>query len=247
VRRELTSRHFAPGRFLSVHYGFIPPDLIIVHTEDQTDRKRAEEVLRESEERFRTIFENSSAAMAILDRDTTISMVNKEYCKRSLYEEEDVIGKSWTTLIPPGDLERLKEYNRKRLIDPKSAPERYEFTFYRKDGELRHSLMSVAIIPTSQNIVCSFVDITDLKLAEKERENLITELRDALSKIKTLSGMLPICTSCKKIRDDKGYWSQIESYIKHHSEAEFSHSICPECAKNMYPEDYKRMYPEYDK
>lgn len=90
-------------------------------------------------------------------------------------------------------------------------------------------------------------EITDRKQAERERERLILELKDALSKIKTLSGMLPICTSCKKIRDDKGYWNQIETYIKHHSEAEFSHGICPECAKILYPELYKKMYPEYDK
>ena len=82
-------------------------------------------------------------------------------------------------------------------------------------------------------------DVTERKQAEEERDKLILELRDALSKIKTLSGMLPICASCKKIRDDKGYWTQIESYIKHHSEAEFSHSICPECAKKLYPEFYK--------
>lgn len=61
------------------------------------------------------------------------------------------------------------------------------------------------------------------------------ELKDAFSKIKILSGFLPICASCKKIRDDKGYWNQIESYIRDHSEAEFSHSICPECAKKLYP------------
>jgi DNA repair exonuclease SbcCD ATPase subunit len=90
-------------------------------------------------------------------------------------------------------------------------------------------------------------EITERKHAEEERETLILELRDALSKIKTLSGMLPICSSCKKIRDDKGYWNQIESYIKSHSEAEFSHSICPECAKNIYPDFYKYMYPELDK
>lgn len=62
------------------------------------------------------------------------------------------------------------------------------------------------------------------------------ELKEALSKIKILSGFLPICSSCKKIRDDKGSWKQIESYIKNHSEAEFTHGICPECIKKLYPE-----------
>lgn len=76
-------------------------------------------------------------------------------------------------------------------------------------------------------------------MQEKERENLILELTEALSKVKKLSGMLPICASCKKIRDDKGYWNQIESYIGDHSEAEFSHGICPDCAKKLYPEFYK--------
>jgi hypothetical protein len=63
-----------------------------------------------------------------------------------------------------------------------------------------------------------------------------TSLEDALAKVKKLSGFLPICAGCKKIRDDKGYWNQIEAYIKQHSEAEFSHGICPECAKRLYPE-----------
>lgn len=71
---------------------------------------------------------------------------------------------------------------------------------------------------------------------EKARDLLICELRDALSRVKTLSGLLPICASCKKIRDDKGYWNQIETYIKERSEAEFSHSICPECRKKLYPD-----------
>ena len=66
----------------------------------------------------------------------------------------------------------------------------------------------------------------------------IIELKDAIEKVQTLSGLLPICASCKKIRDDKGYWQQIEAYIREHSEAEFSHSVCPECAKELYPEVY---------
>lgn len=71
---------------------------------------------------------------------------------------------------------------------------------------------------------------------EKEKDNLIRELRQALEDVKQLSGLLPICASCKKIRDDKGYWNQIESYLKKHTGADFSHSLCPECAKKLYPD-----------
>ena len=71
-----------------------------------------------------------------------------------------------------------------------------------------------------------------------ERQRLMTELRVALDHIKQLQGMLPICSVCKKIRDDRGYWNRIESYISEHSEAKFSHSLCPDCAKELYPNLY---------
>ncbi len=72
--------------------------------------------------------------------------------------------------------------------------------------------------------------------AERAKEETIIKLQDALTKVKTLSGLLPICAWCKKIRDDKGYWNQLEKYIGEHSDAEFTHSICPECAAKLYPE-----------
>ena len=78
------------------------------------------------------------------------------------------------------------------------------------------------------------------KRIENEKEQAIAELQEALAKVKLLSGFIPICASCKKIRDDKGYWQQVESYIQKHSNAEFSHSICPECTHRLYPE----LYPE---
>lgn len=71
---------------------------------------------------------------------------------------------------------------------------------------------------------------------EKEQEELIKNLQDALREIKTLQGIVPICSFCKKIRDDKGFWSQVEFYISQHTEAEFSHGICPDCRKKHYPE-----------
>ena len=69
---------------------------------------------------------------------------------------------------------------------------------------------------------------------KKKQEELIRELKESMDKVKTLSGLLPICASCKKIRDDNGYWTQIENYIRDHSEAEFTHGFCPACVKKLY-------------
>ncbi|MBI9093214.1 MAG: PAS domain-containing protein [Desulfobacterium sp.] len=77
-------------------------------------------------------------------------------------------------------------------------------------------------------------DITELKQKEEEREKLIREIQDALEKVKILSGLVPICANCKKIRDDKGYWNQIEGYIQKYSELKFSHGMCPECSDEFY-------------
>ena len=79
-----------------------------------------------------------------------------------------------------------------------------------------------------------------LTRSNKELMEKNKEIESAFLKVKTLSGLLPICSSCKKIRDDKGYWNQIETYIRNHSEAEFSHSICDECAKKLYPDYAKK-------
>ena len=81
-------------------------------------------------------------------------------------------------------------------------------------------------------------DVTRKKKAEREREELIAELREALAEVRKLSGLLPICSHCKKIRDDQGYWQAVDKYISSHSGAQVSHSICPECLKELYPDLY---------
>jgi hypothetical protein len=80
------------------------------------------------------------------------------------------------------------------------------------------------------------VEIERRKVAERERDETIRELRQALSEVKTLRGLLPICARCKRIRDDKGYWNLIEAYLKAHTDVEFTHGICPDCAKELYPD-----------
>jgi PAS domain S-box-containing protein len=84
-------------------------------------------------------------------------------------------------------------------------------------------------------------DITSRVKMEEERENLIGKLQDALKNVRTMKGLLPICASCKKIRDDKGYWQQIEAFVRDHSDAEFSHGLCPDCAKKLYPNHAKHL------
>jgi PAS domain S-box-containing protein len=119
------------------------------------------------------------------------------------------------------------------------------------DGDGNNRLYSFTKTPKLDSegnvkyIICTGTDITEKRNAEKEREALIEDLKNALSEVKKLSGLLPICASCKKIRDDKGYWSQVEVYICDHSDVEFSHSICPDCKATIYPEkDFPYLYRE---
>lgn len=94
--------------------------------------------------------------------------------------------------------------------------------------------------PYDNNVLRSSIEIALLKYrAAKERETLIARLEDALLEVKRLSGLLPICAKCKKIRDDQGHWHQIEDYISANSEADFSHGVCPQCSRELYPELFK--------
>ena len=142
----------------------------------------------------------------------------------------------------PCPLEKIKETKQ---------PVTVEHLHYDKDGNPKNvEVHAYPIFDSEGNVsqmIESSLDITERKQAEEEREKVIEELQDALAKVKTLSGLLPICSSCKKIRDDNGYWNQIEAYIRDRSEAEFSHSICPECRKKLYPELYERRRAGIDR
>lgn len=89
-------------------------------------------------------------------------------------------------------------------------------------------------------------DITRRIQIQEERETLFRDLKNAANQIKTLGGLLPICASCKKIRDDKGYWNLLENYIETHSHASFSHSLCPECMEDIYGKEdwYQKLEPD---
>jgi len=182
-------------------------------------------------ERWRAVFENVPYVITDFDRDGRILITNSFPGQ----EMSDVVGRSVYEIIPPrlhaglrGCIERVFETGQPTAVESHIVTDRESwwvtrFVPVRKDGRV----ISVVAIGT---------EITARKLAENERERLIGELREALLKVKTLSGLLPICASCKNVRDDHGYWRRIESYISERSEAEFSHGLCPSCAKELHAE-----------
>jgi len=134
------------------------------------ERKKAEEALQQSKERYRTIFESTGTATITSDEDMTILMVNLEFENLSGYSKKEIEGKkSWTEFVVKDDLERLKEYHALRRIDPGAAPRNHEFMFIDRHGNIRHIFATVAMIPGTKKGVASFSDITENKRAEEER------------------------------------------------------------------------------
>jgi hypothetical protein len=113
--------------------------------------------------------------------------------------------------------------------------------------QYRNKVLSVTISPFPQGAIITSQDITDRKTAEQDRIKLIEKLRAALAEVETLRGLLPICASCKKIRDDKGYWNDIEAYLHKFAHTQFTHTMCPECVKSLYPDLWKKMEKKKEK
>jgi PAS domain S-box-containing protein len=184
------------------------------------------------------IIESMLDALIVADTDGKIRTVNKATCELLGYREEELIGHPLEMLLPAGDA--LGKGKRLEELIAKGGLTNYETSLEARDGKKIPVLFNESMMRDKDgNMICivsTARDITERKRIEIEREKLLQELQDALARVKQLSGLLPICASCKKIRDDKGYWNQIETYIHEHSEAEFSHGICPECLEKLYPE-----------
>jgi len=152
-----------------------------------TALKKAEEKISESEENFRKIFENNSAAIAVIEQDTTLAMVNDQYCKMTGYRKEEVIGKSWTKQISTQDQERLTEYNQQLLAGPNS----FEFTFYNSNGDVRYVTVSATILWNGK-ILASFLDVTERKIEEQKLSHFaaLVASSNAIIISKTLDGII---------------------------------------------------------
>jgi sigma-B regulation protein RsbU (phosphoserine phosphatase) len=107
---------------------------------------------------------------------------------------------------------------------------------------IRKPIDKIELIARVRSILLLADSYKEIRHQKEELEENNRQLSEALEKVRTLRGLLPICSSCKKIRDDKGYWSEVEVYVRDHSDARFSHGICPDCVKELYPDMYDKIY-----
>ena len=176
------------------------------------------------------MIESLPFAVMIMDKDRTITSVNHRFTDNFMLDRAEVIGKPVDSLL---NETRTLTRSKRWIVEW----EKEGTLLLSKDRALKiieEELLDVFGILAGY--IQIFMDVTfEHRLLEEKKK-----LEKALTEIKKLSGMIPICASCKKIRDDKGYWTQIESYISEHSDTQFSHGICPDCAKKLYGDLYQK-------
>lgn len=163
------------------------------------------------------------------------------------YEEDEIANRlsEWDERVHPDD--RAQVYvDLGNHLEGRIPYYENEHRVRSKDGSYRWILDRGRVVSWTEDgkplrVVGTHTDVTVRKEAEREREALLASLREANSRISELSGLLPICVSCKKIRDNTDHWSELETYIREHSAADFSHCLCPACTRALYPELYGGM------
>ncbi len=205
-------------------------------------KHKMEDKLKESEELFRTLVTSSASVIIYISPDHKIREFNPEAERLYGVRREEVLGKDYFKLFLPEEVRVLVEDDMKQVLSG-IAIRGFENSVSTKHGQERmlswNMQRTVNLSGEPTGVIASGHDITELRQSVVEREIIITELQDALAQVKRLSGMLPICSHCHKIRDDEGYWNQVADYITLHSEAVFSHGICPDCARKVYPDYFK--------
>ena len=199
--------------------------------------------MKKKDAKFKAIFKNSLDAHFIIDAESgRILDVNIAALHYLEYHRSDLLNKRFTELLPPMPRDKA----RKTIDEFRQFGGVFTQEFLKADGTVLIMDMTLTMIPwdCGQAFIATLRDVTERLRYEEERERLIGELREALDNIKRLKGLLPICANCKKIRNDDGYWQQVETYIHEHSEADFTHGICPDCARELYPDIYDDIKQE---
>jgi len=195
------------------------------------------ENLRNSEKHYRILMDESMDPTFSFYADGTYRYVNNAFAKGVGKTLGEVIGHKIWDVFEKDEADKRFAIVKKVFTEGKT--EELEVRVPLPSGDTYYLTTVKPIlndVGAVETVICTSKNITKRKLAEVALKKEHDKLLKALKEIKTLSGFLPICASCKKIRDDKGYWNQIEGYIQQHSDAQFSHAICPACAKKLYPD-----------
>ncbi len=212
--------------------------------DDITERKKAEAEILIQKTYFEELLQSSPEAVVLHDLNGKVEIINRKFTEMFGHTIDDIKGKMIDSLIIPENLYEEADSNSKKLA--RGIEIEIETKRKHKSGNtVDVSVLGSPIVIENRQIgtYCIYRDISERKRGEDEKEKLIADLQKTLEEVKTLQGLIPICAKCKKIRNDKGYWEQIESYISHRTEAEFSHSICKTCAKELYPDiDLDKIY-----
>jgi len=200
---------------------------------DITERKRAEQVFKDEAVQRRILVDQSRDGIVILDLECRVYEANQRFAAMIGYPIEE----AQTLHVWDWDAQWSKARLKEMAQSVDETGYHFETVHRRKDGSLYDVEISAngAVYRGKKLIFCVCRDITERKRAEEERKRLIDELQTALSEVKTLQGIIPICTQCKKMRDDNGYWQRVEKYIQERSDVLFTHGICDDCARQIYP------------
>jgi len=213
----------------------------IIVSRIMTKRKKAEIALQESERNYKDLFENANDAIFILDSEFNYVDVNQKAIDLFGFSREEFLQLNVKDVIPPEQYQKSdKEFAK---LNEQGDYDKFIGKQKTKDGRWLDIEVSASAIIKNGKVIGSrdiVRDITARKEAEAKKERLIAELQNALAEIKTLRGIVPICAYCKKVRDDEGYWNQVEAYIRKHTEAVFSHGICPNCAEKYFPDLFEK-------
>jgi PAS domain S-box-containing protein len=224
---------------------------LMLHVRRALEKQDIEESLRNSEARYRMIAENARDLIWTLDDSGRVSYVSPSVERLRGITPEEAMRETLSEAIAP-ESRKVAMADMEEIFRCVPGGERretrvHEIEFTREGGgTIWLEVSSAGVYDPSgkfMGILCTGHDISERKAAEEKRNKLIDELRDALDKIKILTGLLPVCAYCKKIRNERDDWEEMEVYIRDRSEADFSHGVCPDCLGRLYQDVNEKNSP----
>jgi PAS domain S-box-containing protein len=203
----------------------------------EVEKLRAEnEALRREGQLFRSVFTEGNLGIAMIGINLRLEHVNPALATMLGRTTQELIGTAIVDITHPDDVGTTTELATS-LFKSEISAYRVEKRYFHKDGSIVWAhLTATAIRDASGKPLFGLAMIEDISarwLLNQDREKLIVQLKDALANVKTLSGLLPMCAWCKRIRDDQGSWSDVEHYVRRQTDADFTHGICPDCQNQV--------------